>query len=293
MKQHHGGIFTGRVSTTRTFAEFRSLIDGTAVLAHVYTDVGPIADAIIAVFRNGDEIDRMTLPGVTLGDPSTIDMVLTEPIDKDDLIEFVAVSLSPFAFFGPKVYFELIVEDGISGTGVVQTVVGGTDITVNSTDPANPIVSYSGTGGTGVVETIAEGTRISVDSTDPANPIVSVVGLPYEFGFAASDETTALVVGDGKVTTHIQVAFTLVTIWAGLTSVSSSGAVTIDIEKNGSTIFSTKITIDASEETSLTAATAAALTGTITFAKGDRVVVNVDGAGTGAAGLKIYMEGIR
>lgn len=58
--------------------------------------------------------------------------------------------------------------------GVVQSVVAGTNVTVDSTDPANPIVSASGGGGSGIVETVVAGTRIDVDSTDPANPIVSV-----------------------------------------------------------------------------------------------------------------------
>lgn len=116
---------------------------------------------------------------------------------------------------------------------------------------------------------------------------------PVEFGVAVSDETTALTTGTAKLTFYIQQAFTLVSIWAGLSAQSTSGAVTIDVKKNGTTIFSTKITIDANEDTSLTAAAAYALTGTTTFAKGDKVTVNIDGAGTAAAGLKLFFEGVR
>jgi hypothetical protein len=61
--------------------------------------------------------------------------------------------------------------------GVVQSIVAGTNVTVDATDPANPIVSATGGGGgTGTVETIVAGAGISVDSTDPANPIVSATG---------------------------------------------------------------------------------------------------------------------
>lgn len=62
------------------------------------------------------------------------------------------------------------------GSGTVESVVAGTGITVDDTDPANPIVSVTG-GVTGVVETIVAGTNVTVDDTDPANPIISVSGL--------------------------------------------------------------------------------------------------------------------
>ena len=52
----------------------------------------------------------------------------------------------------------------------VQSIVAGTNVTVDDTDPANPIVSASG-GGAGTVESVT-GQNNAVDNTDPANPIV-------------------------------------------------------------------------------------------------------------------------
>lgn len=60
---------------------------------------------------------------------------------------------------------------GSAGGGGVDSVVAGDNITVDSTDPANPIVA-----GTAVVESVVAGTNVTVDSTDPANPIVSATG---------------------------------------------------------------------------------------------------------------------
>jgi hypothetical protein len=77
--------------------------------------------------------------------------------------------------------------------------------------------------------------------------------------------------------------------------VSSSGAVTVDVNEGagvGTTILSTKITIDQSEETSLTAATPPVISDSA-LAKGSRITVDVDGAGTGAVGLKVYLTGSR
>lgn len=70
----------------------------------------------------------------------------------------------------------------------VKSVVAGTNVTVDSTDPRNPIVSATGGGGSGVVETIVPGDGIDVDDTDPANPIVSNTGV------------ITLTAGDGSVT---------------------------------------------------------------------------------------------
>lgn len=56
--------------------------------------------------------------------------------------------------------------------GVVQSIVAGDHVTVDSTDPANPIVSATGTGGE--VDSVVAGTAVTVDATDPANPIVGV-----------------------------------------------------------------------------------------------------------------------
>jgi hypothetical protein len=50
----------------------------------------------------------------------------------------------------------------LGGTGVVETIVAGTNVTVDSTDPANPVVSASGGGG-GV--TVARAQRTAGDIT--------------------------------------------------------------------------------------------------------------------------------
>jgi len=85
--------------------------------------------------------------------------------------------------------------------------------------------------------------------------------------------------------------FVATEVWASLTTASSSGLVTVDVEKNGASIFTTDlITIDATEKTSQTAATAPNLT-TTSFDKDDEITINIDGAGTGAKGLKVYFVG--
>jgi hypothetical protein len=57
-------------------------------------------------------------------------------------------------------------------TGVVETIVAGDRISVNSSDPANPIVTADIQAG-GQVDSVVGGTNCSVDATDPINPIVN------------------------------------------------------------------------------------------------------------------------
>ncbi|WP_192355578.1 hypothetical protein [Mesorhizobium mediterraneum] len=109
---------------------------------------------------------------------------------------------------------------------------------------------------------------------------------------AVGDETTAITTGTAKVTFRMPYAFTLSSVRASLTTVSSSGTPTVDINENGTTILSTKLTIDASEKTSTTAAAAAVISDTA-LADDAEITIDIDVAGTGAAGLKVYLIGTR
>lgn len=71
---------------------------------------------------------------------------------------------------------------------LVRSVVAGSNVTVDNTDPLNPVVSA--TVPPSGVESVVAGTNITVDNTDPANPIVKSslltrspggVDLPTEF----------------------------------------------------------------------------------------------------------------
>lgn len=105
-------------------------------------------------------------------------------------------------------------------------------------------------------------------------------------------ETTVLTTGTAKRTFRMPYAFTVTAVRASLTTVSSSGTPTVDINDGGTTILSTKLTIDANEKTSTTAATAAVISDT-SLADDAEITIDIDVAGTGAAGLKVYLIGYR
>jgi len=109
-------------------------------------------------------------------------------------------------------------------------------------------------------------------------------------GIACSDETTALEAGTAKATFRMPYALTLTDVRATLTTASSSGAVVVDVNEGGATILSTKITIDATEKTSETAATPPVISdGSI--ADDAEITIDIDTAGTSAAGLKVWLIG--
>jgi hypothetical protein len=113
---------------------------------------------------------------------------------------------------------------------------------------------------------------------------------------AASDETTALTVGTNKVSFRMPYAFTLTDVRASLNTAQVSGnTFTVDV-KTGDTpvsILSTKITIDNTQFSSVTANTAAVIS-TPALADDERITVDIDQVGNGtAAGLKISLIGYK
>jgi hypothetical protein len=118
--------------------------------------------------------------------------------------------------------------------------------------------------------------------------------LPIEIQLAASDETTALTAGTNKVTFRLPVAFTLTAVRASLTTAQASGSIfTVDINESGTSILSTKLTIDNTEKTSTTAATPAVISDTA-LADDAEITIDIDQIGNGTAtGLKITLIGTR
>lgn len=109
---------------------------------------------------------------------------------------------------------------------------------------------------------------------------------------ACGDETTALTTGTAKVTFRMPYAFTLTEVRASLTTAPTGSALTVDINEGGSTILSTKITIDATEKSSVTAATPPVISDA-SLADDAEITIDIDTVGSTLAGvgLKVYLIG--
>ena len=150
------------------------------------------------------------------------------------------------------------------------------------------------------MQNIATDRLIGRDTASSGDPEELTVGGGIEFSgsggiqsyqwlcFALGDETTAITTGTAKLTFRLPQC-TVIAVRASLTTVSSSGIPTFDINEAGTTILSTKLTIDASEKTSTTAAAAAVISDSA-IADDAEITIDIDTAGTGAAGAKIYMK---
>lgn len=94
-------------------------------------------------------------------------------------------------------------------------------------------------------------------------------------------EDTSLVVGN-RITFRAHKAFTVTGIKLSLATATSSGIFTVDINENGTTIFSTRPTIDQGEKTSVTAAAAEVISDT-EIAADSEMTIDFDVVGTGGA----------
>ena len=114
----------------------------------------------------------------------------------------------------------------------------------------------------------------------------------FELIVAASNETTALTVGTNKVIFRMPRAVTLTSVRASLTTAQASGTIfTVDINENGTSILSTKITIDNGEKTSVTAATLPVISDS-SLGDDSEISIDIDQIGNGTAtGLKVYLIG--
>ena len=170
---------------------------------------------------------------------------------------------------------------------------GGGDLSANRT----LAVSAASTSAAGVVELATNAEALTGTSTSlvtTAEDVAYVLARqPEFFTVAVGDETTALTTGTAKVSFRAPFAFTLVNLRASLVTASSSGIPTIDVNENGTTLMSTnKLTIDATELTSVTAATAVGITDAA-VADDALITIDIDVAGTGAAGLKVTFFVVR
>ena len=118
--------------------------------------------------------------------------------------------------------------------------------------------------------------------------------LPDQIQLACSDETTALTAGTAKVTFRMPYAMTLTGVRASVTTAPTGSTLVVDINEGGTSILSTKLSIDATEKTSTTAANAAVISDSA-LADDAEITIDIDQIGStiAGAGLKVTLIGTR
>lgn len=200
----------------------------------------------------------------------------------------------------------------VSNSGATLTILNGSVSLAQMTNLAagSVIGNLGGSPATPAAVTLAALTAALSNPTTAAKGVVPI--LPASSGslfwlrgdnqwakqlvaipIACSDETSALTTGTAKVTFRMPFAMTLTAVRASLKTAQTSGSIfTADVNEGGSSIFgANKLTIDNTEKTSVTAATAATLSDTA-LADDAEITVDIDQVGDGTAkGLKIWLIG--
>ena len=119
-------------------------------------------------------------------------------------------------------------------------------------------------------------------------------GPEKEIGIAVSDEVTPLTVGTGKTTIRMPYGLEITDIRASVNTAPIGANIIVDINQNGTSILSTKLTIDDGEKTSTTAASSY-VASTTTLTDDAEITIDIDqvGSATAGKGLKIWIIGTR
>jgi hypothetical protein len=171
----------------------------------------------------------------------------------------------------------------------------GTVVFSSVTDAKAPTASPTFTGTVVLPSTTSIGT-VSNTEIGYVDGVTSAIQTQLnqqhtEYGLACSDLTTALTTGTSKAYFRVPRGFTVTAVRASLLTAQTAGSIlTIDINEGGTTILSTKLTIDNSEKTSTTAATAAVISDS-SLADDAEITIDIDQVGTSPAGLIVWLIG--
>lgn len=215
-------------------------------------------------------------------------------LDFNDPVTLVAVSgattLTTTAFGKVHVCsgttYTLVLPTAVSNDGdvigVVVTATGLVTIDANGSQTINGALTFPMVVGEAVV-LVASGGNWIITSGREADEVLLV---------ALSDETTTITTGTAKATIRMPYAMYLSEARSNLNTASSSGLPTVDVKEGGTSVFSTLLTIDATEKTSTTAATPAVISDHL-LADDAEITFDITVAGTGAKGLKVALIGKR
>jgi hypothetical protein len=119
-----------------------------------------------------------------------------------------------------------------------------------------------------------------------------VFGTFRSLSVASSDENTTLTASTGKLTFRMPYAMTLTAVRASVKTAPTGSTLIVDVNQGGTSVLGTKLSIDATEKTSTTAASAATIT-TSALTDDAEITIDIDqiGATVAGTGLKVTLIG--
>lgn len=294
-----GGVNILLATELDTSAKLRGLLgDETGTGAAVFGDSPTILTPTIASFINAnhshqDAAGGGTLDGSAIGAGTVADARIASTLTRDT--EWDTISEIETAVGGANI----IVATEIDTMAELEAILTGANLLIeteidSSAELRALITDETGTGAAVFAGgDIGAATATTPSAADNDTSVATtafvearVAGVTNVYEFSLSDETTDITTGVAKVTWRAPFAMTIIAVRSSLSTASSSGLPTVDINEAGSTILSTKLTIDADERTSTTAAAAPVISDTA-IADDAEITFDIDTAGTGAKGLKV------
>jgi len=140
---------------------------------------------------------------------------------------------------------------------------------------------------------ITTGTTRTLTVPDASGTIALVADITKEIGVACSDEVTDLAVLSGAASFRMPYAMSVTELRASVNTAPTGSTIIVDINEGGTSIMTTtKLSIDATEKTSTTAAAAAVITDS-TLADDAEITIDIDQVGSSVKGkgLKVWIIG--
>jgi len=235
-----------------------------------------------------------------------MDLIESSQADKETVINEALEALLPASLFGQRTSTTNLLTWGYYGgnmmVGTTLTAIadGTVALTASQTnyveaDSAGAVTTNTSafTSGRFPICTITTNTTSITAIADKRAILLGRVDYQALI-LSCSDEGTALTAGNGKVKFRMPYAYKVTAVRASLTTAQATGGIfTVDINDGGTTILSTKLTIDNTEKTSTTAATPAVISDA-DLADDAEISVDIDSLGDGTAtGLKVTLIGYR
>ena len=205
-----------------------------------------------------------------------IRLILEDGVADDEKLALAKGQYIGSAFTAGKEYV------GTSGTITTSKPTGSNIVRIVST-AINATTRYFDPSKTWVV---GDGTKIN------GIPIGSAASIIVPIGYAISDETSDLTTGLAKTTFRTPFAMSITDVRASLTIASTGSNIVFDINEEGVSILSTKLSIDSGEKTSETATTPPVISDA-NLADDAEITIDIDQVGSvvAGAGAKIYLIG--
>jgi hypothetical protein len=295
--------FAGATSSFPMLKQSSAILQAKLADDSAYTDL-EVADEAYGVGWNGSlEVptknaiyDKIQTLGGTLSDADYGDITVSG-IGTIMTIDNSVVTLAKIANAGAN---SKLLGSGSAGSGSAYSEITlGSDLTMTSTTLSVTQATTSLAGKVKLATTFetTNGTDTDIAVT-PRGLSASIYGTKCLAILVSDPNGDALTTGDGKAYFRIDdyvTGMNLVGVGASVSTVSSSGAPTVQIRRvrSGTPVdmLSTALTIDTSERDSSTAAVAAVInTSNDDTLTGDQIYIDIDVAGTGTKGLCVTLN---